>query len=230
MSQSGSNQRPVIGITMDVVEDAGRIKVDCSLAYAECVAAAGGVPVMLPPVASLVREHVAMCDGFVLTGGDDPKMEPFGVATHAMAKVIHPRRQEYEVALLAALKPDVAVLGVCLGMQLMSLHAGGTLNQHLPDSLATHARHKKAEHEIVRAGDSALHLPARGMAWSNHRQAVESAGAMVVVARSDDGVVEAVAHPKRKFWVGVQWHPERTAAKELGANVFESLVKCAREG
>lgn len=227
----GARRRPVVGITMDVVETDGRVKGDCSLLYAQRVADAGGTPVMLPAIAELVDEHVALCDAVVLTGGDDPKMEAFGVATDPRAKVMHPWRQEYELRLLDALRrsaPDRPTLGVCLGMQLMCLHAGGVMDQHLPDRLATHARHKNAEHEVS-VRDAEAGLKGAGRVWSNHRQAmVEAGGGMDVIARSDDGVIEAVRGAGRRWYVGVQWHPERTVDATLGRGVFEALLRAAR--
>lgn len=224
---STRGQRPLIGITVDVTESPeGRLKADCGLAYATCIVAGGGQPVMLPPLVERVEEYAQRLDAFVFTGGDDPRMEAFGVPTHPQAKVIHPLRQRFELALLEELRkdrPETPVLGVCLGMQLMSLHAGGTLNQFLPDTLATHGLHKNAEHRIAPVGGCGT--VAAGTVWSNHRQAVEDAGRLAVVARSEDGVIEAVADPLRRFYIGVQWHPERTSDPATGQAVFEALVR-----
>jgi putative glutamine amidotransferase len=233
MSHAANNfrsdrRKPLIGITMDVVATAeGRLKVDCGLAYASCVEAAGGVPVMLPPIVRMIGEQMRQCDGFILTGGDDPKMEAFGVPTHPKAKVIHPRRQEYELALLEALekeRPRAPVLGVCLGMQLMSLRAGGRLDQFLPDTLATHAMHKNSEHAVV---PERGHDFRAGRVWSNHRQAMVGAGRLAVVARSEDGVIEAVRDLARHWYLGVQWHPERTAEDSLGQRILNDLVSAS---
>lgn len=205
----------------------GRLKVDCGLAYAMCVERAGGVPIMLPPIPSLIAEHLRLGDGFILTGGDDPKMEAFGVPTHAQAKVIHPQRQAYELGLLDALRsrPDTPVLGVCLGMQLMTLHAGGRLNQYLPDTLASHAMHKNAEHSVN--PERGCTLIESGIVWSNHRQAMSSAGTLAVIAWSDDGVIEAVADLSRPHYIGVQWHPERTTSAAMGQRILNDLVSSA---
>lgn len=224
--------RPIIGITTDVSEASGRLKADVSLLYAQRVADAGGVPVLLAPLPDLAAEHVRLCHGFVFTGGDDPHMEAFGVATDPRAKPVHPQRQAYELRLLDLLRdrePGRPVLGVCLGMQFMCLHAGGAMDQHLPDRLATHARHKNAAHEIVpcargRAGD----WLAPGQAWSNHRQGITNPGRLIVVARSGDDVIEGVMDPDRAWYVGVQWHPERTDDAKLGKGPFAHLVDVAR--
>ncbi|MEX2217600.1 MAG: type 1 glutamine amidotransferase [Phycisphaerales bacterium] len=223
---------PLIGITVDVIEEGGRTRAILNMSYAESVAAAGGVPVLLPPIASLAGAHAAAFDGFVLTGGDDVRMEAFGEPTHPAAKPIHPLRQEYELALLDALRdarPAAPVLGVCLGMQLMSVHAGARLEQHLPERLPTAGQHK-GEHAIspLAGARGPLTLSA-GPVASSHHQAVSDPGPLTVLAKSGDGVIEAVTAAGRKWYVGVQWHPERTADRDLGLGVFRQLVNATRE-
>jgi putative glutamine amidotransferase len=227
--------RPVVGITTDVVEGSGgRLRADCGLAYAQRVAAAGGLPVLLAAAPELVGEHIALCEGFVFTGGDDPRMESFGEATHPEAKPVHPLRQEYETALLRALgeaRPQTPVLGVCLGMQMMALVAGGRLNQHLPETLATAGAHRGIHRIEPAAGAWPRRLGVEaGEALSHHHQAVSDPGGLVVVARAEDGVIEGVADPGRAFYVGVQWHPERTEGAALGQGLFERLLSAIRGG
>lgn len=229
-------RRPLIGITTDLGPHArsGRPTCSVSLAYAEHVALAGGVPLFLPPIPEMIPRHLHACDGFVFTGGDDPKMEEFGTATHAKASVMEPQRQAYEVGLLRALeseRPETPVLGICLGMQLLSLVSGGTLNQHLPETHATHADHYAKEHLVepkVRSVGGPLMRKCvdefAGLVASHHRQAVSNPGRLEVLAVSHDGVIEAVADGERRFCVGVQWHPERTASENLGVGVFRALV------
>ena len=222
--------RTLIGITTDVVDPGAHkpLKADCSLAYADAIAAAGAIPILLPPIPAMVASHLGICDGFVFSGGDDPRMEAFGVPTHPAAKPIHPRRQEYEFALLDLLRdrrPGVPVLGVCLGMQMMSLHADGSLDQHLPDTLPTAQQHR-GEHAIAPEASGALHLRP-GSVWSNHHQAMASPGRLSTIARSPDGVIEAVSDPRRPFYCGVQWHPERTRDPHLGQAIFIQLIDAA---
>lgn len=224
---------PVVGITTDLSEAEGVARAVCTTFYAAMVARAGGVPVLLPPMVEVVSGHIAVCDAIVLTGGDDPRTEPFGKPTHAAAKPVHAARQAYETALLRALgeeSPEKPVLGICLGMQMMALCAGGVLNQHLPDNWATHASHRSSTHRVVGCGGDGLAEGLRlpdGEVMSNHRQAVEDAGGLVVVARAEDGLIEGVGDPSRRFYLGVQWHPERTADEGLGLGLFERLVAAA---
>lgn len=223
--------KPLVGITVDVVEEGGRVRARLNLDYAQSVAAAGGIPVLLPPIPELAGEHSRRLDAFVFTGGDDVRTEAFGVPRHPEAKPVHERRQAYEVALLDALRddrPQAPVLGICLGMQIMSVHAGGTLNQHMPDTHATAPGHKGV-HEVapVRGAAGPIRL-APGPVASSHHQAVADAGPLTVLAKSKDGVIEAVTAAGRKCYVGVQWHPERTEDRELGLGVFKQLVEAAR--
>ena len=224
-----SGSRPIVGITTDLIPHNNIERHASPTTYALAVAAAGGVPVLVPPIPAALSDTLRLCDAFVLTGGDDPITEAFGVATHASAVRVKQNRQDYELALLDGLheaRPEVPVLGVCLGMQYMALHAGGTLNQHLPETHDNHAEHWDHEHELCPTSEAvaAIRLP-EGAIWSRHRQAIEDAGTLAVIARAHDGVIEAVADANRPFYVGVQWHPERTGNRALGQDVFDALVR-----
>jgi len=211
--------RPLIGITPDV-ED-GRYRL--STAYAEMVERAGGLPVVLPALAARAADYVARCDGLILSGGDDPDMVQWGVPMHPKAKAIDPERQAFETALLALLDDDDRpALGVCLGMQLMALHAGGELDQHLPDTLPTAADHWGRTAHVVEGRIG------RGTVHSHHRQAIVDPGGMTVVGRAPDGVIEAVRDERRPFRLGVQWHPERTDDAALGFALIAELVDAAK--
>lgn len=212
---------PVIGVTADLADDRAAV----GMSYVRMIERAGGLPIVLPCLLDRVDEFLELCEGIVLTGGDDPITTTWGVPMHPKAKPLDPRRQAFELALLAALdrRDRKPVLGVCLGMQLMGLHSGGTLNQHLPDSLATADVHwEKRTHAIE--GELG-----RGIVHSHHRQALSDAGALRVVARAPDGVIEAVLREDRDAsYLGVQWHPERTEDDRLGFALFEQLVNEAR--
>lgn len=228
--------RPLVGITTDIVTPepspgaAPRPRATLPLTYVNAVAAAGGVPVLLPPVLEMVHEYARRCDAFVFTGGDDPRTESFGVPTHPAAVPVHPDRQAFEIALLAELqrRPAAPVLGVCLGMQLMALHAGGTLNQHMPDDVPTAADHRFDATHAIRTVVEPHPVIAPGAVTSHHRQAVRLPGSMRIVAVAPDGIIEAIDDPSRPFYLGVQWHPERTAFEPLGAAIFAHLVQAAR--
>ena len=220
--------QPIVGITADIQVWNDRRRCTVTSAYIQAITDAGATPILLPPSQQCIEHHIKLCHAFVLTGGDDPRTEPFGITTHPQAVPVDPERQTYESALIDYLQnhhPHLPVLGVCLGMQMMALHAGGSLNQHLPDTHDSHASHWDNEHQITPTMDGIL---AHGTVHSRHRQAVENPGQLSVLATAPDGIIEAVADPDRPFYLGVQWHPERTSDAALGRNLFQSLVLHAR--
>ncbi len=239
---------PLIGITVDNVDrTAASGMYRSGIHYSRAVVAAGGIPLLLPHEPALADRYAALCDALMLTGGADPRMEGFGCMTDGRANVMDEQRQAFELALLAAVDrenenalpgtPHKPVLGICLGMQLMALHNGGMLDQFLPDSLGEQAslHQNDSSHPLVIAEDgSALGLPAgetRVRVTSSHRQAVCDAGQLRVIARAADGTLEAIDAPGRAFYLGVQWHPERTAPgtpHPLGWDLIARLVDAAK--
>lgn len=236
--------RPLIGITVDNKNDsASSNRYESSIHYSRGIAAAGGLPLLLPQEPALADEFVALCDGILLTGGSDPRMERFGKRMHPQASPVDAGRQEFELALLAALDRAAGkpALGVCLGMQFMALHAGGDLNQHLPETLATATDHQRDNrHAIcVLAPDSVVlreprapkpgPVPAEAeltvVSW--HHQAVSDAGRLRTVATAPDGVIEAIDDPSRPFYLGVQWHPERGGEGRLNRDLLRRFVAAA---
>lgn len=216
-------RRPLVGITPDVIDRAGVVTCRVAETYAACVERAGGVPVVLSPSGSLVAQYADRLDAAVFTGGDDPIMEAFGETTHAEAVRVHERRQAFEIALLRALtERDTPVLGVCLGMQYMGLLAGGRLDQHMPETTPTAGAHWESTHRVE--GTGAGWAFGAGEVHSKHRQAIAEAGSLEVLARAHDGVIEAIGDPGRRFYLGVQWHPERTESGGLGQALFDALV------
>lgn len=230
--------RPLVGIVVDNLENkasSGRYEV--SAAYSRCVAESGGVPILLPHEPDLADQYACCCDALVLTGGVDPDTATFGQLIHPMARPMDPRRQACELALLEAAKrqPDMPVLGVCLGMQLMALHSGGRLDQYLPASLPdAHVHQDEHHHSIVMRVNCSVLSGAKDEAAvertvvSSHRQAVVDSGSMRVLATAPDGVIEAIDDPARSFYLGVQWHPERSGVGPLGSGLFERLVQAGR--
>lgn len=233
--------RPIVGLTCDIEDLAPPAIVSrrhrLASGYAEAVIRAGGLPLMLVPDATLAEEYVQRCDAIILTGGNDIDVRQYGIGLHKDATVMHPARQAFESTLMNAIdtRKSLPVLGICLGMQWMGVHRAGAraLNQHLPDSLSTAAEHTADNKHLVRPERDWNHSVLKELTCaeqrvaSYHHQAIADPGPMRVISTSPDGVIEAIDDPTRPFYVGVQWHPERTGLTPLGQGVFDAIIRAA---
>jgi len=207
--------KPLIGITPNF--DAGQYHLDPR--YVEAVRVAGGTPVILPLGASLDR-----LDGLLLTGGRDLRASRLGERTHPKARLMDLERERSDLRLAReADRRSLPTLAICLGVQVMNVSRGGSLVQHLP----VHA--KRREHPVTLDGGLRRLLGSRARVNSFHHQAIGRVGrGLRVAARADDGVVEAVEDPRKRFWVGVQWHPERMSASAAQKRLMRAFVSAAR--
>ncbi|MFH9352343.1 gamma-glutamyl-gamma-aminobutyrate hydrolase family protein [Kitasatospora sp. NPDC017646] len=214
-------RKPLIGLTTYLTDARwGEWELPAALlpaAYTSCLRAAGGSAVLLPPDApDAAAGVVGRLDGVVLTSGEDLDPALYGAQPHPCTGPPVRERDRWERAVLAAaLARDIPVLGVCRGMQLMNVHAGGTLVQHLPDEVGHHGHNPHgghfAPHAVTTVAGTRMGalLPGTSQVATHHHQAVESLGAgLVVAARTADGTIEAIESTRHRFAVGVQWHPE----------------------
>jgi len=200
--------------------------------YAEQVAAAGGIPVLLPPLPG-VAAAVGRLDGLLLTGGGDIDPARYGAQPHPRTGRVSVLRDAAELELLdAAMAAGLPVLGVCRGMQLLNVARGGTLCQHLPDDAGhTPAPGTFGSHPVRVAAGTRL----AGILGANgdgvdvptaHHQAVDRLGeGLVATAWAEDGVIEAMEPSAAgdPFLLAVQWHPEAGADPRL----IKALVAAA---
>jgi putative glutamine amidotransferase len=227
--------RPVIGLTT-YLEPAKFLVWETEAAllhrvYVDCVVAAGGIPVLLPPVSDAYDRLVSTVDGLVLTGGADVEPERYGQEQHATTYT-RPNRDAFEFGLFAAARRQgKPVLGVCRGLQVMSVALGGTLVQHLPEARGT-TGHQPAPATFGRGvvtlaegSRAAAILGRETKTLCYHHQAIDRLGAgLEPVGRAADGTIEAAEVPG-EFTLGVQWHPEQDSDD---VRLFEALVDASR--
>ena len=229
--------RPLIGITTYLTrarfgsweEESALVPAD----YVRAVEAAGGRALLVPPSDDGVEETLDALDGVVFSGGSDLDPSTYGQEPHEATYGIVEARDRAELALLqAALARDLPVLAVCRGSQLLNVALGGDLVQHLPDVVGDE-RHKEqpgeyAHHDVAIEPETRLgglighHAPVK----SHHHQGFGRLGdGLREAARADDGTVEALEDPSRRFALGVLWHPE--AGEDM--RLFEALVREAQD-
>ncbi|MDQ7810633.1 gamma-glutamyl-gamma-aminobutyrate hydrolase family protein [Amycolatopsis sp. A133] len=236
MASNGSDDRPVIGLTA-YLEPAKFLVWETEAVllhrvYVDCVVAAGGVPVLLPPVSAAYDRLVSTVDGLVLTGGADVEPERYGHEPHP-ATYVRPERDAFEFGLFAAArKAGKPVLGVCRGLQVISVALGGTLAQHLPESAGT-TEHQPAPATFGRGtvtlaegSRAAAILGSETKTLCYHHQAIDRLGAgLEAVGWAADGTIEAAEVPG-EFTLGVQWHPEQDTDD---VRLFQALVEASKE-
>ncbi|MBK5218645.1 MAG: gamma-glutamyl-gamma-aminobutyrate hydrolase family protein [Thermoleophilia bacterium] len=204
--------------------------------YVTAVQRAGGIGLVLPPddaVAAepdLLLDHV---DALILAGGADIDPASYGAETHPETRGTWPERDRFEISLAQrALERDMPVLGICRGMQLLNVALGGTLDQHLPESVGNEVHRTLGgtfgEHH-VRLQPASLACAAAGVegfvVWSHHHQGVDQVGEGLRVSgwSVEDDLVEAIELPGKRFALGVVWHPE----EDPDSNLIAALVQAA---
>ena len=228
--------RPVIGITSYAEEARWGVweapAALIPLAYVQAIERAGGRPLLVPPTLEGLEETLDALDGLLLSGGSDLDPDTYGADAHPETNGVRPERDRAELALLeAALARDMPVLAVCRGSQVLNVARGGDLVQHLPEAVG-HDRHKHtpgvfADHDVEVLAGTRLHdlVGDHAPVKSHHHQGFGTIGeGLRESARADDGTVEALEDPDRRFAVGVLWHPE--AGED--AALFEALVAESR--
>jgi putative glutamine amidotransferase len=236
-------RRPRIGLTLDAEPPGGFSQLPWYAIrdnYCAAVAKAGGLPIPLPHEVELAEDYVALLDGLVVTGGAfdvDPAL--YGAADRHDTVVTKDRRTTFELAVLNGfLEADRPILGICGGQQLLNVALGGTLIQHIPDEIEHALAHEQPNprtepgHDVEVEPGSLLHKLAGGASSlqvnsAHHQAAGEIAEGVVISGSAPDGVIEAIEVPKRRFCLGVQWHPEYHISSADRA-IFQALVEACQ--
>lgn len=228
-------RRPVIGITTYREQASWGVwqrPADLlGAGYADAVAAAGGAPVLLPPLPDVALDALDAVDALVLAGGADVDPRHYAAGRDPATGPPRQDRDDTELALArACLEREVPLLAICRGLQVLNIALGGSLVQHLPDVDGT-AAHRDGDgrfHErtLDVAADSRLGalVGPRLDVHCYHHQAIDRlADGLRAVAWSEDGVIEAVEPvPGGAFVLGVQSHPEESADRRLFAALADA--------
>jgi len=212
--------------------------------YEEAIRRAGGEPWVVDQ-SDAAADVARKAAGVLLAGGGDVNPAIYGEPAHPAFDAAEPGRDAYEIELVrCAGDADVPLLAICRGIQVLNVARGGSLVQDIPSELKTTIEHRLAvppheaielAHEIWMEEDSLL---ARLIGESSgadttyvnsrHHQAIKELGeGLVTTATAPDGLIEAVEDPSRRFFVGVQWHPENFYRTGEFRSLFEGFVKAA---
>jgi len=211
--------RPVIGITISSYPEYQGVKLHDE--YYQKIIAAGGLPLLLPPVPTpLIAEYLPLVDGLLLSGGGDIAAELYGEQPLADAQPAETARDTFELALVAAAwQAQLPMLGICRGAQTINIGLGGDIWQDISLRGGTALPHNQTESpqqtsQWLNIRDPKLAAEfgaARICINTHHHQAVRRiAEPLQAVGFADDGIIELIwAKDCSRFAVGTQWHPER---------------------
>lgn len=228
--------RPLIGITSYAEEIRWGVWTEeaalVPLAYVRAVEHAGGRALVVPPAEDGLDETLDALDGVIFSGGGDLDPSLYDAEPHPETDAPREARDAAELRMMeAALDRDMPMLAICRGSQVFNVARGGDLVQHLPEAIGDE-RHKHqpgeySDHDVTLAGDSRLgallgdHAPVK----SHHHQGYGKIGTgLREVAWAEDGVVEGLEDPEKRFALGVLWHPEEGEDFAL----FKALVEEAK--
>lgn len=227
-----AKHRPLIGLT------ANYEGIDATLRerYYKQVVEAGGVPVIVPPVAdtAVIINTLQQLDGLILTGGGDHNPLWMGEEPSPRLHNINRERDLAELLLVRlAFNRQIPMLGICRGIQTLAIALGGKVEQDIEQQVkhSQDADRSEPTHSVCLVKDSTLYNiygSERIMVNSFHHQAVSQPGKRFrVIARSADNIIEAIESSEYKSILGVQWHPEWLEAE--GQKIFRWLVERADE-
>lgn len=258
-SLASRNERPLIGVTTSEVRPAGRVEplpegeprgreMALGLPYLKGLEAAGGLPVVMPPLGEdAIEPLLDRLDGICLSGGPDLDPENYGAGPHPELGPTEPDLDRFELAVARrADAREMPILAICRGTQALNVIRGGALHQHLPEISEEIAHRQRTpgnqtSHPVAVEPQSRLaaalgkgvvevadHLDVN----SFHHQGIDRLGeGLRISARAPDGTVEAVEDPTRPFLIGVQWHAETLVHRPYESSLFRHFVEaCRRDG
>lgn len=232
--------KPLIGIGCDVLRQQGeRDRAFAYTTYTEAIRRAGAIPVIIPPQPENAVEIVEQLDGILLAGGEDCDPAMYGESRHPSVEPMDARRQKNDFTLARAARDrGIPTLGICLGVQMMNVAAGGTLIQDIDTAMTTEIKHAsdpsdRHRHDVMIENGTNLAkiIGERELnVNSSHHQAIRNVGdGLRVTAHAPDGIIEGLEDPAHPFYVGVQWHPEDMGEERSASVLFGAFVDAARK-
>lgn len=227
---------PVIGITTYARDE--REHYPLPVEYVDAVQRAGGLPLLIPPLAELAGRYLEHVDGLVLAGGGDIDPSCYGGTPHATLYGVDAERDRMELALAReASTRRMPILAICRGMQILNVALGGTLVEHLPDVAGERVAHRAPPREpvphAVRVQEDSRLAAILGatdiqpMSW-HHQGVRQLAPGLRPVAFAPDDTIEAVEMVEHPELIAVQWHPELTARVDPAQQrLFDALAAAA---
>lgn len=226
-------KKPIIGITAYGLNQHHRY--DMPYGYVFATRKAGGIPILIPP-GDHPKDYLHLVDGIILAGGGDINPKFYDGSNHHTIYNTNEQRDlsEFELVKLL-LRSKLPIFAICRGLQVVNVACGGTLHEHLPSHYGDKVLHRSADakqvlHKVIIEPEtflSKLLKTDETKIASIHHQCIKKLGEnLVVTATSEDGVIEAVEMPNHPWFLGVQWHPELTAANDpLQQSLFDAMVK-----
>jgi len=194
--------------------------------YCDCIAAANGLPIILPNISMFADEYLSAIDGLILIGGSNDIDPAFYKEENVASRECLGEKDALEIQFVySCLRLHKPLLGICRGMQILNVALGGSLVQHLPSS-KLHLQPEKQESLIhsLHICHSSIFTDGDMMTNSIHHQAVNSIGKdLRITGRSEDGTIEMIEHIDAPI-IGVQWHPECLPESKETRILFHWLV------
>lgn len=196
-----------------------------------------GVTSLIIPYSENIDEILKITDGIILSGGGDLSEYLLSEEIDPKAEDICPQRDIFESELCKkAFEQDIPLLGICRGIQIMNVSLGGKINQHIEGHMAKYSQvpNKKntITHNILIKKESPLYKMSKtetAEVNSIHHQCIsELSPDLTICAKSRDSVIEAVCAEKKKFFMGVQWHPEKMS-DDFSKNIFKEFINVCKK-
>lgn len=231
--------RPIIGVLAEVDNE---FTTKVLNTYVHAIEKCGGIPVLFPYVEKdeTVERMVALCDGFLFTGGVDIHPMRYGEEAGENIGEIQEHRDEFDFRVFhKVLQTAKPILAICRGAQLVNVALGGTLYQDIPSELDTKILHRQSEpkfsysHDVkIKVGTPLYEMLGTEQIRANsfHHQAIKALGkGLEIMAVAEDGIIEGVYSPESRYIRAYQWHPERLVDKNAqNRMIFEDFIRACR--